>query len=166
MRHVVVIFSSMTIVVVVVTVMVVPHHLGQIMIVRLGPAAHPEPHPEGVIRRQSSGQQTQSPEDGTSVGKSLGQDDIFGPVARGNDRESCQAKRGIEHRPHHDAPSFDMTQTTQHSKVELTRKAVHDGPARQEEHRLEERVGEDVRGRAKRRKHPNAHEHVPQLGNG
>ena len=80
MRHVmVVIFFAMALVVVIVTVMVVPHHLGQIMIVRLGPAADPEPHPEGVVRRETGREQSDSAENGTSVGKSLGQDDILGP---------------------------------------------------------------------------------------
>ena len=76
------IFFTMAIVVVIVAVMLVAHHLGQIMIVRLGPAAHAEPHPEGVIRGQTGGKQPQSPKNGTSVGKSLGQNDILRPIAR------------------------------------------------------------------------------------
>ena len=144
--------------------MIVAHHLGQVMIVWLGTTAHPEPHPEGVVRGKTCSEQPQSTENGTAVRKGLGQNDILGPVARRNDGESRQAQRGIEHRPHHNAPPFDMTQATKHPKVKLACKAVHDGPAGQKEHGLEEGVRKNVRGRAKRRKHPNTHEHVPQLG--
>ena len=61
--------SAMAIVMVIVTVMVVPHHLGQIVIVRLGSAAHPEPHPEGVVRRQTGREQPGPPRMGRPLAK-------------------------------------------------------------------------------------------------
>ena len=130
--------------------------------------ADTEPHTEGVVRSKQRSNQADDAECDESESRRderLRDDLILGVEPVGNQREAGETQAAVEHRPTDNAPAGHVPQTGHLAQIQLPGKAVHHGPGREEQHGLEEGVGEDVVRCAEGCQHTQPEEHVPQLRN-
>ena len=131
-------------------------------------AAHAEPHTERVVRGEERGEDRDPTEENESIvpaAERLRDDRILREEAC-REREACEAEAADQERPTDDAEALHVAEARHLAEVELSRHAVHDRAAAQEEECLEERVREDVIDRAEGRANAEAEEHVSELRDG